>query len=548
MKTNIADNPLADWPVADYRESPVPELRGNIFAEALPHPRTYESWEKILVQYPPFSPEERALPAHARALRVRRLRNYFEPLERHCAFALDVATLLLWSYEGRDPNAPPFIEQLQRSYDEIQKGKDVPLITRSERPIEALLLLGPSGSGKTVTLQKVLSQYPQRLWHPKHGRCQIVWMSIDFPVRVGATEMALALYEGLAALAPPGAMPPLSRSERNVHSALKLFAHYALQFGLGLIVIEEAQNITPQSSGGSEVVINTTQALANLVRIPFIFTGTLKAMDVLGIDVRSVRRVSASGDYVWERLMFDTRGVTAKELPKNSEFVFLLQGLVEMQLIRHPAVLDRELAQAFYDETQGIVALLVTLFMLVQLEAIRNGSETMKAEFVRDVAAKRMKLVKRLVDAYRRNDQAAVAQFERDMSARKLHQWMSGTVGKATTRVAPDVPSRERRAGGELSLAQQQAVDFLRGAHGFTQADAVEAVKALGDDTADLEPPEICRQVLAAMRRDPARTTGAETVPTHPSQQPGDWRQATEGLEGEAALSALDRLHARRQV
>ena len=534
---------LAQWPHATYRDLPFPELNGNIFARALVAPRSYEAWEEILgTGNPPFSPSERTLPNHIRAILVRRLWRYYEPLERHCALAMDIDALLAWTYLGRNPLAPSFIEHLQKSYDAIQRTGIGSLPAEHNRPIEGIVLLAAGGSGKTVTVLKVLAQYPQRLLHAEYGRYQVVHMCVDFPVRVSANELVVALYDKLRALAPAGMMPPLTQLERaNVMRVLAKFAHFALQLGVGLIVIDELQNISPESSGGAEIVVNAVQELVNLVRIPIIFVGTLEAMNVLGLNVRSARRASASGDCIWDRLPRSSGRVDSNGKPFKSEFEFVLEGLCLRQLIRKPVEPTPEIAEAFYEETQGIIALLVMLFMLVEIEAIRDGSETITPEFIRKVATTRMRLMKRLVDAYRKQDMAAVAQFERVHGTRKVSQWMADNVERAIARVVPEPPKRHRTGTLSLPVVKQEAIAFLQEVFGFAQADALGAIEAIGEAGDEMGTTTLVNRVLADTGRLSNASGGGSAETEYGAVDPQDWRVKTKGLAGSAARDALPR-------
>lgn len=521
--------PLDNWLRASYRTPEIPELKGNVFASALVPPRSHTQWLELLQTYPPVSAKDRELPNHTRAILVRRVWNYFEPLERHAAFALDVEALLAWAYLGRDPLAPPHIKQLQAAYESLQAGGSDALPTERNRPVEGLTLLGPGGSGKSATLQRVLAQFPQRLFHAKHGLYQVVYVMLDFPSRVGAAELVAALYAALAKLAPPGTMPPLTRDERaNTARSIPKFALFALQLGLGLIVIDEVQNITPESSGGSHIIKNTLQNLANLVRIPFVLVGTLEAMEVLGTDLRAARRVTASGDRLWGRLLLT--GYNRKD-QEPTELEYLLDGLLEMQLVRKPTKLSAELTEAFYEETQGVVALLVMLFMLAQIEAIRDGSETLTPESVRATANKRMRLVKGLVDAYRKGDPIAVAQFERRHSGKKVNSWARETVEKSIDRVEQKAPTRARLSAEGLTPAMVDAAAVLQDVFNSTRTSALAAIQALGERAHHMNLTALVNAAIKANER-PAAALSEQS-------DPDDWRVRSAGLEGEAARNAL---------
>lgn len=86
------------WVQARYRKSEIPELQGNPYAEAIPPLKDFVTWARVLAIRPRFDPLERSAPEHVRAVYVRRLSGYFEPLTRHMQLATEVHAMLLNGY------------------------------------------------------------------------------------------------------------------------------------------------------------------------------------------------------------------------------------------------------------------------------------------------------------------------------------------------------------------------------------------------------------------------------------------------------------------
>ncbi len=498
--------PPTGWVQARYRQSEIPELQGNPYAEAIPPLKDFVTWARVLAIRPRFDPLERSAPEHVRAVYVKRLSGYFEPLTRHMQLATEVHAMLLNGYVGRNPRAPDFTLQLQRNYDAVQGGSAQALPPALERVVTGLTLLGPSGSGKTKSLDGVLNQFPQRIYHPEIHRYQIVYLKVDFPYLVSPDELAVALYDELRELAPPGAVPPLAKNRRKASDVLPPFVHYSHLLGLGLLIIEEMQNISGEKVGGRTFVLNFIQNLANQTGVPTVYTGTLDVVELLSSSLRTARRSSSSGDLIWPRLPREPakkrQDGAGEAAPAGAEFRHLLKGLMRYQWTTEVVELTPELTEAFYDETQGIIALLVTLYTLCQLEIIRlegTGGKrtalTLDAALVRRVSRARMRLVQRLVNAYREGDEDLAFALEREMRGPRMMQRLQEIVERHQSRI----PVAEVRDGDDHSFAlppeQQKAISILELA-GYSRLTAIERVTNLSSELKTMDAAQIARAVL----------------------------------------------------
>lgn len=494
------------WVEARYRKSEIPELQGNPYAEAIPPLKDFVTWARVLARRPRFDPLERSAPEHVRAVYVRRLSGYFEPLTRHMQLATEVHAMLLNGYIGRNPCTPDFTVQLQSNYDAVQAGSSLALPPTLERIVTGLTLLGPSGSGKTTSLNGVLSQFPQCIYHPGIHKYQVVYLKVDFPYLVSPDELAVALHDELRRRAPPGTIPPLPKNKRKASYVLPLYVHYSHLLGVGVLLIEEMQNVSGEKVGGRIPVLNFIQNLANQTGIPTVYTGTLDVLELLSSSLRTARRSSSSGDLIWPRLPREAgkgRDNCDGPTPAGAEFKHLLKGLLRYQWSTEVVELTPELTEVFYDETQGIIALLVTLYMLCQLEIIRlegtpgtkRTALTLDAALVRRVSRARMRLVQRLVKAYREGDEDLAFALEREMRGPRMMQRLQEAIDRHQARI-PVVEGREQDDDSfALPPEQQKAISILELA-GYSRITAIERVTSLSTELKAMDAGQIARLVL----------------------------------------------------
>ena len=111
-----------------------------------------------------------------------------------------------------------------------------------------------------------------------------------------------------------------------------------------------------------------------------------------------------------------------------------------------------------HDQTQGILALVVRLFQLSQLQAIRTGGERLTEELITEVAADKFKLVAPMLTALRNKDEEAILIYE-DLLIKGLHE-IKTDVGMET-KIALLEEQAEKRNQNQNAYARSNAVSAL---------------------------------------------------------------------------------------
>jgi len=212
---------------------------------------------------------------------------------------------------------------------------------------------------------------------------------------------------------------------------------------LGILVIDELQNLNKAKSGGSERMMNFFLKLTNTLRLPIIFVGTYAAKAVLSGELRQIRRSSGMGDMIMDRM-------------RNDEiWQFFVESVWRYQYVRYPTPLTRDLADTLYDESQGITDFAVKLFLLAQGRAIVTGLECLNGSVIRSVAADSLRLARPVLQALRGGDTSILSSLSdihtidfdtalRDIQRQKLLQELSSSV-------AASVPAEKSAAHGVSS-------------------------------------------------------------------------------------------------
>jgi NACalpha-BTF3-like transcription factor len=160
---------------------------------------------------------------------------------------------------------------------------------------------------------------------------------------------------------------------------------------LGVLVIDEIQDLSTAKSGGSEKMLNFFVKLVNTIGVPVVRIGTNKALPILQGDFRQARRGTGEGGVYWERLM--------------------IEGFFEYQWTRNPVSLTDELDELLYEESQGIVDIAIKLFMIAQWRAIAVESEMITPALIEQVASDSLHLVRPMLDALKSGNQESIAKY-----------------------------------------------------------------------------------------------------------------------------------------
>ena len=173
---------------------------------------------------------------------------------------------------------------------------------------------------------------------------------------------------------------------------------------LGVLVIDEIQDLSTAKSGGSEKMLNFFVKLVNTIGVPVVRIGTNKALPILQGDFRQARRGTGEGGVYWERMMRDT--------PEEKEiWRFFVEGFFDYQWTRNSVRLTDELDELLHEESQGIVDIAIKLFMIAQWRAIAVESEIITPDLIKQVASDSLHLVRPMLDALKSGDKERIAKY-----------------------------------------------------------------------------------------------------------------------------------------
>jgi hypothetical protein len=328
--------------------------------------------------------------------RVRSIRNTRVMTNQHLDLYYDVYDMLRYGYVHRNPTVPQVVAW---SYDVADSTiplaeVDKPSIDASAKPTtaDAIFLTGFSGNGKsTMTEHLLFNLFPQVIEHDWTGfnEPQVVYLKVDLPhnaTRTGLIERLLLELDRVLFHTSFG-LPHYAKSVKtkggkyiDVESMVDILVTVLIRHHVGLVVIDEFQNLQVASQRYRLEVIQLFDELANRLYIPSIKIGTPDTIHIFDRNSRHKRRLGKpfelnrfSDDKAWERAM---------------------AALFAFQPLDHPIPRDKAIEALLMKLTAGVPAYLFGLWEEGIIEAIRSGKERLSQTLLNKAFKQRFPLLR----------------------------------------------------------------------------------------------------------------------------------------------------------
>ena len=355
-----------------YTPGALPEYKGNPLIEALPPIRSDEEVLRGLFRLPELDPDERTLNNVLRKKCIDRLDQIVCPTPSYLAFHRIVEDSLLSAYQSKNPfSATPayWLHYLDNQDCGIHPSSG-PFRSRAR----VATVIGESGVGKSTMIKSVLRQYPQVIQHKAYQGAnlpltQLVYLYVECPSSASIRALCKAILKGIddvlgTSYADVPRQHSIAAYEDDVEQAIR-------NTFLGVIVIDEFQNVSVQRGGGLKSLVAFLLRLVNASGVPFVSSGTPDILDVVGKSLRMSRRFESGGV------------VSVRQLDKDLWQLFV-ERLWEYQWTRNITPLRKDLSDELYRQSRGIHDFAVRTFAQTQKDAIDSGSETLTPGGIRE--------------------------------------------------------------------------------------------------------------------------------------------------------------------
>lgn len=389
-------------PDANYIEPEIEDYRGHPLINALPSINSVQDTAKLINRMPAVRDSEKCLPAHIRRHAMMRILDEFlYPTRAHLQLEQMISGMLRRGYLSRNIADRSYMDNFDTA-----TRTDFARVARNAGN-EALVssVIGCSGTGKSTAVEAILAGYNQAIFHPEYQHTQLVWLKLECPVDGKARSLCVNFFRAVDRALGTDYEKLYVKTRANAESMLGLIAHVAALHSIGLLVIDEIQHLSTSRTQGETRIVNFFVAMTNVIKTPVLFIGTPKALKIFSPTMRSARRASQFGSLRWGRFNpLELQG-------DKTEWEKFLERLWRLQWFRQPTPLSPPLARLFWEYSQGVAHVAVSLFYLCQARAVVSGTETIEPELVTKVFDEDLSIIHPMIKALQSGRDAQIEKF-----------------------------------------------------------------------------------------------------------------------------------------
>ncbi|TKF36097.1 ATP-binding protein [Vibrio kanaloae] len=293
--------------LAVYQDAILPEHKGNPLIEALPPKRSWENVMEAFSNYPEYSEEIADHPDPlVRDEYLNRIEEIRQPLTDYHACFRAIERAIKKGYSAKNPLSPTTAQYLHYLVDE--RPEIEPRTGFFQPKGDGLTLIGESGVGKTSMVEQVLSYFPNVIEHesyrglPLEVRKQVVWIKVDCPSNSSVRDLCEEILSTLdltldrEKTKPAGTIGALIRQlERCIKSSF-----------LGMLVIDEMQNLKFKRTGGENNLLRFLHRLVNKLGVPLFFVANPPFDQSLIKELKAARRAESGYHHIMSVLDRDS--------------------------------------------------------------------------------------------------------------------------------------------------------------------------------------------------------------------------------------------------
>lgn len=381
---------------------------GNPLIEALPHIFSEDVVTKEIRHVPNVaSALEKALPPHERIHCVSAIEDLVIPLPTAYDVEAALSVLIRRGYAARNP----FNSEWRRKHCNIKKMMSEPLEEYQVRSksVPAIMITGVSGNGKTTLAETLLEMYSQVIIHTSYkdesfAVKQLVWIGVNASFDASLRGLVLSMFGAIDAALSTNYREQYDKSSRTIDTMIGNLAQVFATHHLGVLFVDEIQCLLLRGNHEAELALSLFLKIANVCRVPIVFSGTYAAVRLFSNVARNARRV-CSGGY------FDLA------LPTKFDDVVWNKLVVEViwnkfQWVKKPTPLTDDLRKQIFHLSQGIMAIFIALHRAAQVHAIRHNMDTVDGKVLKDVYERQFILMHPALAALRSKKTNRLEKFE----------------------------------------------------------------------------------------------------------------------------------------
>lgn len=322
-------------------------------------------------------------PIHQRISQCEDLFDVVIPTENYWPLYCIVYSMLFNSYANRNPLKT---KTVAFSYDLSLHKKTIDK-TWERTTGGGSVLLAPSGYGKSTIYKRIFNFLPSYInlkpFQKKElGGRQLVCIFLEIPSDGSRKGLMKLFFEKVDELA--GTNYSTDYGKATIAEFEPIFRIICSTFHVGLLIIDDVQNLRKSRGGDDIALLNFMSSLSNMIGVGIIKIGTPDASSLFETDFTPLRRSTTAGDHIITRYKKNDIGWKALVCALWS-FQWTnktTKGLLASYTAKGIEIIDKPLFDLIYKYSQGVPYLLTFLFISAQKWAIANGHEKLDSKSI----------------------------------------------------------------------------------------------------------------------------------------------------------------------
>ena len=223
-------------------------------------------------------------------------------------------------------------------------------------------ILGSSGCGKSSAIGACLDHYPQVIYHESDNSrfIQVNYIKVECPTNANMGSLYTAIGIELDRALGNNIYEKMILSSRTNGEKTNTLCKILNNLNVGCIIVEEIQHLADGNS--KEASFDSFLTISNVTRTPFIVIGTLDGYNKIFHSKQVARRVGIelhADNYCNDKELWD----------------MILRRLWRYQWYGVKMELTNDIKEILYEETKGVIGLLVVLLKYMQVMYILKKKE-----------------------------------------------------------------------------------------------------------------------------------------------------------------------------
>jgi hypothetical protein len=343
---------------AKYVEAAAPEYRNNPLIEALPQRLSTEEFYRVFTRSSWSEDSQRQCSPECRIEFVDST-SFFVPSRLHLDLYQCVHGLLQKSYQHRSPTRPEYWRSVASQVEEVLNPNEL----APPRPRLSKALIGFPGTGKSVTALRLGELYPKAISHGIYNdkTINIIQIPIIYVEARKDCSVRDICLQTLAYVDEIAGTKWLSSADRlNIDGLVIAVAKVTRLHAVGVIILDELQELSPSKSGGYNATLSFLLRLANTRINGILFVGTPEAHVFKNEAMRYIRRTSGIPE--WRPMEYNT-----------ADWRNFVAAMWKCQFTRTPTPLSDALSELLHSLSFGVPDLAIEIYKEVQLTLIQQS-------------------------------------------------------------------------------------------------------------------------------------------------------------------------------